>query len=92
MDEVKIGGRMNVDLRKVEALAKKSHSSCKGVGTIGRRRGTTDVVICPCVHRRLRTMGVDYRDSKQIGKAIGVDPPPPPADVPGQAAGTMEEA
>lgn len=75
---------MKIDTGKLVRHAKASHGTCHGTGVVGRRtvvgtkRGTSNIlVICPCVFRELKRIGVDRSDAEQMRRAIGVDPPDP---------------
>lgn len=64
-----------LDMSKVRALAKSSHSVCHGNGIMGHTRGGTSAVVCGCVWRALEKRGVNVRDPKAVREAIGKEKP-----------------
>ena len=66
---------MKVDREKVAALAKGSHSTCKGTGILGYEPGSGAVLLCQCVWRALARRGIREIYHTGFREAIGVTEP-----------------
>jgi hypothetical protein len=67
---------MLVSRRKLEALAKRSHTRCHGTGVEGYTTGKNPVlIICACVWRTLKRQGVDLQDKEEVAKRVGPEYP-----------------